>query len=695
MLKLRILLLRNTIYYLAIIIALLYFIYTSFFIVNKSKYNDITTIDATITNIITKDYGFIIHFKTDEKFIGYYYLDNAKKSTFYNSYSIGDKVSLIVEEKPTTNNTLKNTFNYKRYLYNKKIYKVFEIKSIKLLQKNKNIIYHIKNFLYKRSRKLKKSYPYINTLLFGNKNDLDDEVLTSFRDNGISHLFAISGTHISIFVLIISKILQLFKVKENKRYLILIIFLLFFMFLTNYSMSVVRACIFTIFLFINKIYYFYIKPENLLILTLAIIVFINPLSLYDIGLLYSFFISFSLIVMKDYINRSKTYLGKLLSVSFVSFIVSFPITIYNFYQINFLSIIYNLFFVPYVSFIILPLVIISFIFPFFDSVLYLFVLIMEKISLFLKDINIFKVILCKPNLSIMVLYCVSICMMFYGLKKHKKLYLIPFAFVIIINYIGVLKTDDNILFIDVGQGDSILLTVNDTYNLIDTGGVVMTNDSKYTYKVVKNKTIPYLKSLGIRHINNLIITHGDADHMKEAYYLVENFKVKNVIFNRGNYNKLELELITLLKKKNINYQKSPNYLVVDKYKLYFLNTGFYDNENDNSNVIYFNYNGTKMLFMGDAGVNKEQDIINKYNLNNIDILKVGHHGSNTSSSNEFIDVVNPKISIISVGKDNKYGHPKETVLDILNKSKIYRTDQDGSIEIKLKNNGYKVTTYPP
>ena len=126
-----------------------------------------------------------------------------------------------------------------------------------------------------------------------------------------------------------------------------------------------------------------------------------------------------------------------------------------------------------------------------------------------------------------------------------------------------------------------------------------------------------------------------------------------------------------------------------------MSTREYNNENDNSNVIYFNYNNYKFLFMGDAGIKKEMDIIDKYNLSNIDFLKVGHHGSNTSSSKNFIDSINPKYSLISVGKNNRYGHPKESVLDILSNSKIFRTDLDGSIEIKLNKSIYKIRMRPP
>lgn len=99
--------------------------------------------------------------------------------------------------------------------------------------------------------------------------------------------------------------------------------------------------------------------------------------------------------------------------------------------------------------------------------------------------------------------------------------------------------------------------------------------------------------------------------------------------------------------------------------------------------------------MGDAGIDKENDILEKYNLTNIDFLKVGHRGSNTSSNKEFIDSINPKYSLISVGKNNRYGHPKDSVLNVLENSKIYRTDLDRSIEIKLNKNNYKIRTCPP
>ena len=117
-----------------------------------------------------------------------------------------------------------------------------------------------------------------------------------------------------------------------------------------------------------------------------------------------------------------------------------------------------------------------------------------------------------------------------------------------------------------------------------------------------------------------------------------------------------------------------------------MNNKDYGNENDNSSVIYTELNDYKFLFMGDAGVEVEADLIEKYNLQDINVLKIGHHGSKTSSSKHFIDEVNPKYSIISVGKNNRYGHPNGSVLDNLNESKIYRTDQNGGTMFTIKNN---------
>ena len=196
-------------------------------------------------------------------------------------------------------------------------------------------------------------------------------------------------------------------------------------------------------------------------------------------------------------------------------------------------------------------------------------------------------------------------------------------------------------------------------------------------------------------MHKLISPHGDYDHMDDTLNVIENIKVKKVIFNCGEYNDLEQDLIKVLDKKHIKYYSCIKELNIDKNKLYFLQTKKYDNENDNSNVIYTELDGFKFMFMGDASTTAEKEILDKYNLLEIDVLKVGHHGSKTSSGKEFINEINPKYSIISVGKNNRYGHPNKEVLNNLEKSKIYRTDMDGSIMFKIKNYDLKIETCVP
>ncbi|MEF2690839.1 MAG: ComEC/Rec2 family competence protein, partial [Bacilli bacterium] len=286
-------------------------------------------------------------------------------------------------------------------------------------------------------------------------------------------------------------------------------------------------------------------------------------------------------------------------------------------------------------------------------------------------------------------------------KKYKSI-LILVILIFIHSNINYVNKSLEVTYIDVSQGDSTLISL--PYNkgniLIDTGGII--NYDKETWKIKNNsfslatdKIIPYLKSKGIKKLDYLIVTHGDYDHMGEAVNLVNNFKVEQIVFNCGEFNDLEKELIKVLEKKKIKYYSCIKELNIDNSKLYFLQTKEYDNENDNSNVIYTELNGYKFIFMGDAGVDKEKDILDKYNLSNVDVLKVGHHGSKTSSSKEFIDEINPKYGVISVGKNNRYGHPNKEVLNNLYNSKIYRTDQDGSIMFKIKKDKLQIETCSP
>ena len=598
--------------------------------------------------------------------------------------NLGDKVKIKGTLKLPSKNTVPNLFNYRKYLNNNNIYYILTASEIIKIKNNTKILTHYKNKLQKYINR-KKAHTYLNIFILSNKKDLDKEVLNSYQVNGLSHLFSISGMHITLLLGTILKLLDKVSYNRYYKYIFLIIILIIYMYLTDFTPSILRSGIMFILLTLNKLFNFKIKTKNIIMLTFIIIVLINPYYIYNLGFQLSYLISFYLIIFAHIINKHKNYFKKIFITSLISFLVSFPIIISNYYQVNLLSILINLLFVPIISYIVLPLAFITLILP-TDSLLILTMDILEGISLSLTNINYLLLELPKPSIYLIIIYYAIITLLLINKKCFISLLTTIFIHKISINF----NPNMEILFLDVSQGDSILLHYpHNKYNiLIDTGG-------NYNYEISKNIIIPYLKSKGINKIDYLILTHGDYDHMGESINLIENFKVEKVIFNCGEFNDLEKELIKVLEKKKIKYYSCIKELNIDNSKLYFLQTKEYDNENDNSSVIYFNYYNYKFLFMGDASTEREKDILEKYNLKDVDFLKVGHHGSNTSSSEEFINSINPKYSLISVGKNNRYGHPNKEVLDTLNDSKIYRTDQDGSIMFKIKKDKLQIETCSP
>ena len=666
--------------YLFKILLVLSLVYIFLFIKFDKKESIYTDLDNEFIGIVTSykydNERYTIYLKSAEELIVYF--DVITKLDI----KYGDKLQVNGSISKPKNNTIPNLFNYKKYLERKKIYNIVYADSVKKISNNENIIYYIKNKLIERIDNIPKSKMYIKAFVLGLKDEINKDVLSSYSENGISHLFAISGMHISLFSMVIFFFIKKISYNNYYNYLVVLTFLIFYMLILDSPISVVRTIVMFIIFAINKLFNLKISRVDLMILVFIVISLFDPYVIYEISFQFSYVISFFLVVFNKKINNSK---NKKLYMSFICFLVSFPIVIYNFYQVSLISILLNLFMIPFVSIIIFPLSIITLIFPFLDNLLYIFIKILESISLFINKFDIFKLQLSKPSLILVIIYYILIIFSIYNRK-----YLVLFILTIIIhkNY-TYFDNNLNVLYLDVNQGDSTLITYKNNTILIDTGG------SYFYDNMSLSRTIPYLKSIGRNKINYLILTHGDYDHMGESINLIENFKVEKVIFNCGEFNDLEKELIKVLEKKKIKYYSCIKELNTDNSKLYFLQTKEYDNENDNSNVIYIELDGYKFMLMGDSGIEKEKDILDKYNICDIDVLKVGHHGSKTSSDKKFIDEIKPKYSIISVGKNNRYGHPNKEVVNTLENSKIYRTDRDGSIMFKIKNNKLKIETCSP
>ena len=673
-LKLRIILLCDYLYY------ILFFITCIFLLININKKIDVPILTNNSYELIINDYK--INDKTItiyfDNIIGKYYVDNYDEiKNFKSNYSFGDKVYIEGEISVPNNNTIPNNFNYKDYLYHKYIYYIIKIDKIKMISKNDNIFLNIKNSIYKRIDKIKYN-DYLYAFILGKSYYIDSEVLNNYKINGITHLFALSGLHVSMFSSIILFILKKIKLNEKLSYFITSLFLIFFAFIASFTPSIVRSVLFFILSSINNVYYLYIKPKYLLYIVFSILIFINPFYIYDTGFILSFCISFFILLFNEK-NKINNNLLSILVISILSTLSSLPIIINMSYEINILGFINNLFFIPYVTYIVFPLSIIVVFISKLSFILNFLIIIMEYISKVSSNILNVKLIFPKMSLFLIIIYYVLLILIVKKINL-KKIFIIYLSF---LYFRCNFDKNNYVYFIDVGQGDSALIvTKNNKSILIDTGGKVGSN-----YSLMKSNVIPFFKSIGIRKLDYLFITHGDYDHAGYGIDLVNNFNVKNRFTNKGKYNSLE---------KKLNIKSFNNsYIKIDNVEIYSLNSKLYNNENSDSLVLLVIIDNYKLLFMGDASINTEKDIMNNYDIGDVFILKVGHHGSKTSSSEEFINSVNPKYSIISVGKNNKFGHPNKEVLDNLRGSKIYRTDTDGSIMFKIKKDKLKIETCSP
>ena len=458
MLRLRKILLCDYVYFIVTVLAILITIYRLSIPVISNYNESSTTFIGTINKIIVKNDKVTIYVKNKEIIIASYYLNQLD----YSNLKLGDKVKIMGIFKLPSSNTTEYLFDYQKYLKRRNIFYLVEVSSIEKIRNNRNIYYFLKQKLINNLS----DNPYLYTFVLGDKSYLNSSVKRSYQSNGISHLFCISGMHTALLIMIINRLLKRFKLNEMNLFIITSSILIIYLLLVGLSPSIVRAVLFYIIFSINQIKYFYIKPTNLFLIVFSISLIINPNYVYDIGYLYSYSISFSLIKMSDYLKGN--YFKTIFKTSIISLLVSLPITLYNFYEINILSIFYNLIFIPIISIIIFPMsLLVLIIKPLLPIYNYLIIGV-ERLSLSFSNINFGKLIFKRLPIYIYIIYFLLV---FIYLYKPKKIFIYMFFSLLLIHYlIPYCDYSTYMEIIDVGQGDSILIHYRNKAILIDTGG---------------------------------------------------------------------------------------------------------------------------------------------------------------------------------------------------------------------------------
>ncbi len=653
-----------------------------------------------ISNAIENDYYNKYYAKNEkrDKFILYF------KKEENSMFRIGDKVNIFGEY--TIPDIARNYggFNYRYYLNSVDTYGTIKVKKYNLISsKTKNIIYILQNNITENLNKLfsKNQAGILNGMLIGETNGISNEVIEDFKNSGITHLLAVSGSNI-VLVIVISKFI--FSKIFGKKYswIFIISFIMFFVCISGASPSVVRAGLMAILEIFAGLLVKKSNSINNLFLSAFIILLINPLSIINIGFILSFAGTIGILLISDKITqRLKEHIRfemllENLSVTLSAQIILFPIMAYYFNSISLTSLITNLLVLPISSVLTvtgLILFILSIIyFPLAKLIsvplgyLIDYIMIIAKACSKLSFLN-FTV--STPSVFEIILYYMIIWALINrknNLLKRVLVGIIIFLIAITKVYDAIPKKYVEVSCVDVGQGDCFFIETSKGKRILIDGGGSETS----SYDVGKNILLPYLLDRKCRKIDLIFISHAHADHINGIMTVIENLKVGKVIIGVQNLKDAKVEeLYKICKKRHVEIKIVTAGESVKIDDLFFdilypaINVKD-DNVNNLSLVIKMRYKNRSMLFTGDIETYGED----KINVNiKADILKVAHHGSSTSTSEDFLKKVSPNISIISVAKKNMYGHPNENVVERLKRfSNLYMTKDSGEINIRIYKN---------
>lgn len=586
-------------------------------------------------------------------------------------------------------------FNYKTYLRTKKIYGIFNVEDVEIVKNGSdNIIIKLRKYIKSKLReKLKKENSELAiSLIVGDRSHISSEVEDNFKKANLMHMLAISGAHFSYVILIATFISNRLQHKRLGQ-LIQIIAIIFFMNLTGNTASVVRAGIMSILLIGSSICKRQNDSLNNIAISAIIQIINNPYIIFDSGFMLSYSGVLGIILFYKKISEHIHFKSIALTISANIFII--PIMIYNFHTISGSFIISNIC-ASWLLGIIIILEFISLCIPIklLYMILDLLIMMLRKIAEICANIPFAQMYV--PRYAIFFVIVIYILIFCRKLKCRKYVYsflTIGVSILLIVNFTDVYQDRMRINFIDVGQGDSCLIRYKGTNIMIDSGGSLSKNKDGKSYDIGENVLNNYLLNRGITRLDYIMVSHFDEDHSQGFVFLLKNMKVKNVIISEQyKTSSIYEQFKQICKKQNIQiiYVRSGDEIRIKDLAFKILHPKSKENQisenplNNNAIVCMVKYKNRRILFTGDIEKVAENEMVKEYtNGLKADILKVGHHGSKTSTTKEFLDLINPSVALIGVGQNNKFGHPNEDVIKRLEEKniQIYRTDEMGEISV--------------
>lgn len=638
---------------------------------------------------------------------------------------LGDEIVLKGVLKEPLANTNPGLYNHRLNLLTQNIYTTANVNdySITLLEGTKpSIGIEIKkNFVDKVEgifdEYLEEDNSFLmKSIVLGRSSYLDEEKVAQFRDLGLAHILAVSGLHIGIisgFLVILFAYMGL----NRKLNIPLVISMLWvYAYIIGNPPSVIRANIMFSLLLISQIGAEPYDSMNTLFFALFLMLIINPFWIFSLGFQLSFVATFFIIYLTPRI-KEKFYPYKGGFINTVSGILSvqiglFPIQAYYFNRFPIMGLVSNIVLIPLISIaLVLGIILIpvSFISVYIAESLGIVINSLLNIQFYILDLlSSFHLILKLPSPSfwgILIFYIViAILLRIIDIRnldnRIVKTMIFYCLFLILLNSL-MLNLDKKleIDFIDVGQGDCILLNTRDGSYLIDTGGNMFGK-----FDIGERILLPYLEKNGIFKLKGVFISHFHGDHCKSLPYLMDNMKVENIYIGyKGDGNEFYEEIVEKALEKNVPIKlvkKGEKFQLDSSTNLFvlgpdekLLRSSIYD-DNDLSMVLLLNYYDKKVLFTGDIEKAGEESLLESLKIP-VDFLKVPHHGSNTSSTIEFLEKTRPMAGFVSVGRNNRFDHPNDDIIERYEENgiELYRTDELGFINVCLNKKNHSITPF--
>lgn len=641
-----------------------------------------------------------------------------EKRTIISQFKLGLTCTVSGQLEQPESNRNENAFNYKAYLWNQKIYWILKSDKNPLTAcrpSKPNIVERIKNIRLKGLQHINQYFPaeskgFSAALLFGESDWIEEETYNAYKTLSLVHILAISGLHVAIITACFFYLGIRIGLTREATQIMLLVLLPVYGIVAGGAPSVVRACVMVMVFLLLALWKIKVSPVSLLCSIFLLLMLINPFYLQQVGFQLSFFITFALLMSAKIFVAVKHHnkVAQSLIVTVICQLCSLPIILYYFYEFSLWGFLTNLVYIPLYTVVLLPITVFAFLFsvlhvPFSYLLLTLLeqlFIISNNVALLLSRIPLASLTFGKPSFLFTLLLTIIILLVFYfwELNKPKLILLCIFMLVssLFLFYHKVsLSPVGEVVVIDVGQGDSILIKrpFGKGIYLIDTGGILMFSQEKWrqkrkSFEPGEDIVVPYLKSKGIRKIDKLILTHNDQDHIGGANAVMEAMQVKEIVIPEV----LQKDFITTPMWEGAVKEKSKVTLLEngegwrnEEDSFYVVHPVQYtEKSNESSLVLLAEINKVKWLFTGDLGEEGEFELINRYPQMEVDVLKVGHHGSKHSSSAPFLDQINAKLAVVSAGENNRYNHPSPEVVKALQERRIrlLRTDQHGAIRYK-------------